>query len=412
MDWLSALDWTAIGFGAGTLAFVWLLVRAVTRLRKGRDYGDDTSVAPARAEAPEPELESKPKLKKRQKPSAKEAKPGLPAEARRELPADASARKLDREAEQRRLEQGLQKTRGGFVARLGSLLRGKPGFDETLFEQVEEVLLTADIGVKTSQELIDGIRTKLGKKEQTNTDAVWDYLRSKATAMVEKAGARALEPTGASPFIVLVVGVNGTGKTTTIGKLAAQLVRAGHKVLLAAGDTFRAAAAQQLAIWAERSGASVVSGKEGADPTSVIVEALRHAQAEGFDIVIADTAGRLHTKVSLMDELEKVRRAISKHVPGAPHETLLVLDSTTGQNAIAQAQMFREATAVSGIVLTKLDGTAKGGVLLGICNELQIPVLYVGVGEKVDDLRPFDPGAYVQALFAPEASIQAGRAGE
>jgi len=201
--------------------------------------------------------------------------------------------------------------------------------------------------------------------------------------------------------VLLIIGVNGSGKTTTIGKLSAQLAADGKKVMLAAGDTFRAAAAEQLEIWAGRTGATIVRGKEGADPSSVIFDGVKRAATEGFDVAIADTAGRLHTKTDLMQELQKVRRVLGKAAPGAPHETWLVIDSTSGQNAIAQAQIFTEAMSVSGIVLTKLDGTAKGGVILGIADQLKIPVRYVGIGESVDDLRSFDPAEFVEALFAP-----------
>jgi fused signal recognition particle receptor len=203
------------------------------------------------------------------------------------------------------------------------------------------------------------------------------------------------------PLVVLMVGVNGVGKTTTIGKLATKWNAEGKKVVLAAGDTFRAAAVEQLGVWATRTSTTLVRGKEGADPSSVIFDGVKRAATEGFDVAIADTAGRLHTKADLMQELQKVRRVVGKASPGAPHETWLVIDSTSGQNAIAQAQIFTEAMAVSGIVLTKLDGTAKGGVILGIADQLKIPVRYIGVGEKVEDLRPFDPDEFVDALFEP-----------
>ena len=212
----------------------------------------------------------------------------------------------------------------------------------------------------------------------------------------------------AKPFVLLVIGVNGSGKTTTIGKLAALLSAQGKKVILGAGDTFRAAAAEQLEIWGKRTGAPVVRGKEGADPSSVLFDAIKRATNEGFDVVIGDTAGRLHTKTDLMEELQKVRRVIGKAAPGAPHETWLVIDSTSGQNAIAQAQIFTQAMAVSGIVLTKLDGTAKGGVILGIADQLQIPVRFIGIGERVEDLREFDADDFVEALFERDSGGGAG----
>jgi fused signal recognition particle receptor len=396
MDWLATLDWTAIGLGAGALAFLLLMGKAVARMRSGRDYEREEPEEPPRTERPTrrekagakpPKDESEAGPKKRKK--ADLAPPAEP------LPEAEQAG----EPEHERLARGLEKTRGGFIARLGTLFRGRESVDEQLLEQVEEVLFTADIGVKTSQELIDGIRAA-ARKSRPDDNAVWRYLKDRSSTMIASAGQRTLDPKGSKPFVILVVGVNGTGKTTTIGKLAARFARGGAKVLLAAGDTFRAAAANQLRVWGDRSGVPVVSGREGADPASVVVDALKQAQVDACDIVIADTAGRLHTKSSLMDELAKVKRAIAKQVPGAPHETLLVLDATTGQNAITQAQMFRQATDVTGLILTKLDGTAKGGVLLGICNELQIPVLFIGIGEKVDDLRVFDPEAFVDALYA------------
>ncbi|MBK8482170.1 MAG: signal recognition particle-docking protein FtsY [Proteobacteria bacterium] len=305
------------------------------------------------------------------------------------------------------MDRGLARTRGGFVARLGQLFRGGAVLDEALLAQVEEVLFTADIGVRTSQQLIDGLRRELDRADRT-PERAWEELQRAARAMLEGLDqGPPIRFAATPPTVLLVVGVNGTGKTTTIGKLAARLQREGRRVLLAAGDTYRAAAAEQLAIWAERAGAAIVRGKEGADPTSVIVEALQRAKAEGFDVVIADTAGRLHTKVELMEELEKVHRSIAKQAPGAPHETLLVLDATTGQNAIVQAKLFQASTAVSAIVLTKLDGTAKGGVVLGIANELKLPVRFIGIGEQVDDLRPFDAALFAEALFSPDRKAAA-----
>jgi fused signal recognition particle receptor len=252
--------------------------------------------------------------------------------------------------------------------------------------------------------LLEEIRSSLSRKELSNPDAIWAFLRKRSAEIL----AQDVSPVdfGAKkPFVLLTVGVNGSGKTTTIGKLAAKLVASGKKVMLAAGDTFRAAAAEQLEIWAGRTGASIVRGKEGADPSSVIFDAVKRGVIEGFDVVIADTAGRLHTKTDLMQELQKVRRVIDKACAGAPHETWLVIDSTSGQNAIAQAQIFTKDMLVSGIVLTKLDGTAKGGVILGIADQLKLPVRYVGIGERVEDLREFDAEEFVEALFEqPDAA--------
>jgi fused signal recognition particle receptor len=298
------------------------------------------------------------------------------------------------------LREGLEKTRGGFVARIGSLI-GKKQIDQQILDQLEEILFTADIGAKTSSKLFEAVKQSLSRNELKDASAVWAVIRKESEAILERAQTKAgaLDVTRARPFVLLTIGVNGVGKTTTIGKLAAKFSRDGKKVLLAAGDTFRAAATEQLEIWGQRTSAPVVKGKEGGDPSSVIFDAVKRAQNEAYDVVICDTAGRLHTKENLMAELEKVRRVMKKALPEAPHETLLVLDSTNGQNAIAQAATFKAAMDITGIVLTKLDGTAKGGVILGICDELGVPVRFVGIGEKVDDLRPFDAHEFVTALY-------------
>jgi fused signal recognition particle receptor len=313
-------------------------------------------------------------------------------------PPPAAARKGDGAA----LAPGLARTRAGWIARLGALFAGKKQIDPAMLDEVEKVLLTADIGVRTSTKLLEEMRGSLSRADLGDGDAVWAYLRRR-TSEILSLPAPAIDWSRSRPFVLLIIGVNGSGKTTTIGKLAAKLIGDGKKVLLGAGDTFRAAAVEQLEIWAGRVGAPLVRGKEGADPSSVLFDATKRAASEGYDVVIADTAGRLHTKVDLMEELQKVRRVIGKAAAGAPHETWLVIDSTSGQNAIAQAQIFTQAMAVSGIVLTKLDGTAKGGVILGIADQLQIPVRYIGVGERVDDLRPFDPDEFVDALFTRDA---------
>ncbi len=295
------------------------------------------------------------------------------------------------------LAAGLAKTRGGFIARLAGLLSQKQ-IDAALLDQIEEVLFTADIGARTVEKLMAAVRARLDRRELGDAEAVWRAIEEESLALCTLP-APPIDVAGAHPLVFLVVGVNGAGKTTTIGKLAAQQRASGKTVLLAAGDTFRAAATEQLEIWGQRVGAEVVKGKEGGDPSAVIFDAVKRAQEQKVDVVIADTAGRLHTKTELMDELQKVRRVIQKADPSAPHETLLVLDSTNGQNAIAQAEIFKQALEVTGIVLTKLDGTAKGGVILGICDELKIPVRFVGIGEQVGDLRSFDPAAFVRALY-------------
>ncbi|HEX3697441.1 MAG TPA: signal recognition particle-docking protein FtsY [Polyangia bacterium] len=296
------------------------------------------------------------------------------------------------------LAPGLAKTRAGWISRLGEVFAGRKELDPTVIDEMEKILLTADIGVRTSQKLLEEIRQSLSRKELREPEAVWAFLRERTAQMLSLKSAE-LDFAAARPFVLLIIGVNGSGKTTTIGKLAAKLVADGKKVLLAAGDTFRAAATEQLEIWANRVGATLVRGKEGADPSSVIFDGAKRGATEGFDVVIADTAGRLHTKTDLMQELQKVRRVLAKAAPGAPHETWLVIDSTSGQNAIAQAQIFTETMQVTGIVLTKLDGTAKGGVILGIADQLQIPVRFIGIGEKVDDLRQFDAEEFVEALY-------------
>ena len=258
-------------------------------------------------------------------------------------------------------------------------------------------MLSSDVGVKTTQSILERLREKLQKNELADSDAVWSALRAEALRILSVDGG-AVRMTG-KPTVVLMVGVNGVGKTTSIGKLATRYNTDGKKVMLAAGDTFRAAAVQQLEVWGKRVGAEVVKGKEGADPGAVAFEATTQAKAAGADLLLVDTAGRLHTKSPLMDEIKKVRKTIAKAMEGAPHETLLVLDATTGQNALTQAAMFKEALDLTGIILTKLDGTAKGGIVLGICDELKVPVRYIGLGERAEDLREFHADEFVEALF-------------
>jgi len=303
------------------------------------------------------------------------------------------------------LAAGLAKTRSGFMARLSGLFGGGRPVDDSVLAELEEVLFTADIGVKTATHLLESAREKVRRRELSDAGRLRAVLREDIARILSLDGGATADgasgsPGPARPWVIMVVGVNGSGKTTTIGKLAARLNAAGHKVLLAAGDTFRAAAGEQLEVWAGRVGVPIVRGKDGADPASVCFEAVQRGVAEKADVVVCDTAGRLHTKAPLMEQLKKVKRVMAKAAPGAPHEVLLVLDATNGQNAIAQARQFHEALGVTGLVLTKLDGTAKGGVVIGICDELHLPVRYVGVGETVADLRPFSPAEFVEALFA------------
>jgi fused signal recognition particle receptor len=295
------------------------------------------------------------------------------------------------------LRKGLASTRGGFIARLSRLFSGKREFDPAMLEQIEEVLITADIGMKTSQRLLQKLRERMSKKELTDEDRVWSAIREEARAILaDSRGSLSLKH---KPAVILVVGVNGVGKTTTTGKLGSRLASQGKKVLLVAADTFRAAAVLQLEVWGKRIGCPVARGKDNADPSSVVFDAIRQAEAEGRDVVLVDTAGRLHTKAPLMEELRKIGRTVEKALGHPADEVLLVLDSTNGQNALAQASMFKDALSVTGIALTKLDGTAKGGVVLGIVDEQKLPIRYIGIGERVEDLREFEPESFVAALF-------------
>lgn len=310
---------------------------------------------------------------------------------------DAEVPTPPKEAEPKQtLAAGLSKTRTGFMAKLNSLIFGR-GLDEGLVDELEALLVTSDIGIRTAEKLLEGLKQDLSKNELKDPAAVKKRLEAKVRAIVDRpASPLALDK---GPTVLMVIGVNGVGKTTTIGKLAARYTQEGKKVVLAAGDTFRAAAVQQLEVWGERAGCTVVKGPNEADPASVIFEAIQRAKSEQADLCICDTAGRLHTKVNLMEELKKLRRVMNKAHEGAPHEVLLVLDSTTGQNAISQARQFKEAVEVSSLALTKLDGTAKGGVVVAICDELNLPVRYIGIGEKIEDLRDFQPAEFVAALF-------------
>jgi fused signal recognition particle receptor len=349
--------------------------------------------AAARAEkAPEAKVEPEPAARAEKAPEAKVAPAPTPVKAERPV---ASTRKRDVAG----LRKGLAKAREkeGFFGRLRALFTGKKEIDPQIVEQIEEVLLTSDVGVKTTQLLLDAIKEKLEKKELADTDKVWQALREHAASILSIGGGGIALT--AKPTVVMVVGVNGVGKTTTIGKLATKMKGEGKKVVLAAGDTFRAAAVEQLKIWGKRIDVEVVAGKDGANPGAVIFDAIQRAKEIGADVVFADTAGRLHTKTNLMEELTKVAKTMTKALEGAPHETLLVLDATNGQNAMQQAAMFKESLPLSGIVLTKLDGTAKGGVILGICAEHDLPVRYIGMGERAEDLRDFVPEEFVEAML-------------
>ncbi len=298
-----------------------------------------------------------------------------------------------------RLKQGLSKTKEALVGRVTSIVTAFRKIDEELYEELEDALIQADVGVQTSLELVQQLREEVKRRGIKNGEELLPVLKELVAGMLgEEAEPLRLAPEGLS--VILVVGVNGVGKTTTIGKIAYQLrEHQGKQVLLAAADTFRAAAIDQLKIWGERAGVPVVAREEGADPAAVAFDAIAEAKRTGADVLIVDTAGRLHNKKNLMDELGKIKRVIQREVPDAPHETLLVVDATTGQNAVQQTKLFKEAADVSAIALTKLDGTAKGGVVVAIRHAEGVPVKFIGVGEKMDDLQPFDPKAFVDALF-------------
>ena len=299
-----------------------------------------------------------------------------------------------------KLKNGLSKTRQNFTDRISELVGLSAKVDEDFLEELEMILLAGDVGYKTTEKLIDEVREAARKKEIEGTEDVIPFLKKRVAAMLKDDGVRTR--IGAKPTVILVVGVNGVGKTTTIGKLANYFQLFNYKVMLAAGDTFRAAASAQLKIWGERAKCDVIAHEEGADPAAVVFDAVKAAIARKADILFIDTAGRLHNKANLMKELEKVDRIIKREIPEAPHETFLVLDATTGQNAITQAKVFTETANVTGVVLTKLDGTAKGGVVVAIKEELGLPVKWIGVGEGIMDFRPFEPDKFVEALFATD----------
>lgn len=297
-----------------------------------------------------------------------------------------------------RLKDGLSRTRQGMFEGLSTLFLGKKVIDEELLEELETRLLLADVGIDASSAIIDSLTARVSRKELTEPNALLAALKQEMLDILNPCE-QALVPTGHRPFIILALGVNGAGKTTTIGKLSKKLQADGKSVLLAAGDTFRAAAIEQLQQWGERNQVAVIAQQPGADPASVVFDALQAAQARSVDVVIADTAGRLHTQSNLMEELKKIKRVIGKVDPSAPHEVLLVVDASTGQNALAQAQQFHEAVGLTGLVLTKLDGSAKGGIIFAIAKQLKLPIRFIGIGEQIDDLRVFDATEFIAALL-------------
>jgi len=299
-----------------------------------------------------------------------------------------------------KLKESLSKTHQGFVEKIDQLLSGKKSIDQDLLDELEGLLFSADLGVKTSSQLIEGVQRGLKKGELQEPERVKDFIRQEILRILQM-GEKPLsiDFSQTKPFLFMVVGVNGVGKTTTIAKIAHQYSSQGKKVLIGAADTFRAAAVEQLEVWATRVKADLIKHSKGSDPSAVAFDSVHAAKARNVDLVFIDTAGRLHTKVNLMEELKKIKRIIAREYPGAPHEILLVLDATTGQNAISQAKLFHEAIGVTGIALAKLDGTAKGGIIIGITDELKLPIRYIGVGEGMDDLREFNASEFVQALF-------------
>ena len=301
------------------------------------------------------------------------------------------------------LDAGLEKTKTGLFSKLARAVAGRSTVDAAVLDDLEEVLISSDVGVETTVKIIRRIEERAARDKYMNASELQSILREEVAALMEEAhgssGHFGLDATEGTPYVVMVVGVNGAGKTTTIGKLAAQLTKAGRKVWIGAADTFRAAAIDQLQVWADRAGATMIRQQMGSDPASVAFDTLSSAKANGADVVLIDTAGRLHNKVNLMNELTKIRNVMAKVIPGAPHEVMLVLDGSTGQNAFEQARQFTQATQVTSLTITKLDGAAKGGVVIGISDQFRIPVRYIGIGEGIDQLRIFDRREFVNALF-------------
>ena len=307
------------------------------------------------------------------------------------------------EAQKEELSAGLQKTKEGFFSKLARAVAGRSTVDADVLDDLEEVLITSDVGVETTVKIIEHIEARIARDKYMNTSELNAILRDEIAQLMEESHSSqkdfGLEVQEGTPYVMMVVGVNGAGKTTTIGKLAAQLTKAGRKVYIGAADTFRAAAIDQLGVWAERAGATMIRQEMGSDPASVAFDTLKSAVANGADVVLIDTAGRLHNKIGLMNELTKIRNVMSKVIPNAPHEVMLVLDGSTGQNAFEQARQFTQATQVTSLTITKLDGTAKGGVVIGISDQFHIPVRYIGIGEGIDQLKMFDRHQFVDALF-------------
>lgn len=363
------------------------------------DAGDTTPAASSAAVKPEPaETGSESEAAE----SSAAPAPKSAAETATEGAAAATEPATTVEPADDKYEKGLAKSRSGFGARLNKFLANFRHVDEDFFEDLEDLLIESDVGFEMTQQLSDALREEVKLQNAKTKQDVSNVIIEKMVELYEAAGQdeqTGLQMAPEGPTVIMFVGVNGAGKTTTIGKMAAAFKQAGKKVLLVAADTFRAGATEQLAVWAERDGVDIVTGPEKGDPAAVVFDGVKRAKEANYDILLVDTAGRLQNKVNLMNELAKMKKILTREIPAAPHEVLLVLDSTTGQNALNQAKLFKESTAVTGIVLTKLDGTARGGIVLAIRNELHLPVKYVGLGEKVDDLQVFDPAEFVYGLF-------------
>ena len=323
-----------------------------------------------------------------------------------EQAAAQQAEEQKAEEQKQELEEGLQKTKSGFFSKLARAVAGRSTVDADVLDDLEEVLITSDVGVETTVKIINRIEERIARDKYMNTSELNAILRDEIASLMEESHSKredfGLEVKEGTPYVMMVVGVNGAGKTTTIGKLAAQLTKAGRKVYIGAADTFRAAAIDQLAVWADRAGATMIRQEMGSDPASVAYDTLKSAVANGADVVLIDTAGRLHNKIGLMNELTKIRNVMAKVIPDAPHEVMLVLDGSTGQNAFEQARQFTQATQVTSLTITKLDGTAKGGVVIGISDQFHIPVRYIGIGEGIDQLRMFNRKDFVNALFGEQ----------
>ena len=329
-----------------------------------------------------------------------------PAATPEEQAVEAQEVAREEQAQKEELAEGLQKTKTGFFSKLARAVAGRSTVDADVLDDLEEVLITSDVGVETTVKIINHIEERIARDKYMNTSELNAILRDEIASLLEQSHSSqqdfGLEVKEGTPYVMMVVGVNGAGKTTTIGKLAAQLTKVGRKVYIGAADTFRAAAIDQLAVWAERAGATMIRQEMGSDPASVAYDTLKSAVANGADVVLIDTAGRLHNKIGLMNELTKIRTVMAKVIPDAPHEVMLVLDGSTGQNAFEQARQFTQATQVTSLTITKLDGTAKGGVVIGISDQFHIPVRYIGIGEGIDQLRMFDRRQFVDALFGEQ----------